>query len=274
MTDAELVRRLKADFQTARRSNGRQNVLFLELFAGAGGLSQVVSSHKYAVLSIDIKHGLHHDITKPCIWKVIRGWLCSKAICGLWAGTPCSSWSRARHGPPGSNWCTLRDAHHLFGLPNLHSNAQAAVEIGNALMHRTAAAFSLCHRLSIPAWLENPSSSMLWQVEPIARLARLPEANIAVHDACQYGARWRKRTCILSLYSFQNSKVEKKCCGHGGICSRTGKHHIVLKGVEPQSKQLWTKLAEPYPRALCTAYAAHINTTIQRWRLLKLKRLC
>ena len=64
-------------------------------------------------------YGDHHDVFRRAAENLIIGWLRSKVVQRVWLGTPCSSWSRARRGPPGSGWRTMRDSSNLMGLPNL-----------------------------------------------------------------------------------------------------------------------------------------------------------
>ena len=51
----------------------------------------------------------------------------------------------------------------------------------------------------------------------------------------------------------------KLCHGRHGLCSRTGKPHIHFTGMDPKSKRLWTKIAEPYPSQLCSPLWAMIR---------------
>ena len=263
-----LVERLRREFQTARRNsiNGNDKVI-LEIFSGAGGIGKKLRHKGYGVISIDILHGDHHDVLRNDVFNLIKGWLSSKLVLCVWLGTPCSSWSAARHGPAGSSWCRLRTKENLYGLPNLGDRAQSAVGIGNRLMQRTASVLRICDQLQIPAFLENPASSMLWSAPPIAEITNRESAKISIHDACAYGARWRKRTKIMALHSFTDSSLHHTCSGRHGVCSFTSKPHIVLTGTDPSTKRLWTRIAEPYPARLCAAYARHIASILQRRRI-------
>ena len=213
---------------------------------------------------MDIQNGPHHDLSRKVVQDTIYGWLSSKCVLCVWIATPCSSFSRARHGPPGTSWCALRDANNLYGFPGLATSARQAVTLGNVLMKFSAQILRRCAAMHIPAFLENPATSFLWIMPPILAVSSTSTAISSAYDACQYGAPWRKRTGILSVNSFSDPSVSKRCMGRRGMCSRTGCQHVVLTGRDPQSKLLWTKIAEPYPKTMCAVYAQHITKTIVR----------
>ena len=206
------------------------------------------------------------------VYKIITGWITSGNVLAVWCGTPCSSWSRARHGPPGSGWCAIRSHDYIYGLPDLSVKAQHTVDLGNKLMRVTARILALCKRMSIPAFLENPASSMLWVSPPIAKFVS-SGGHMIVYDACQFGSRWRKRTQVLSICALDGTHISRLCKGRGGFCSNSNKPHIALKGVAPISKRLWTKVAEPYPKQLCYMFAQHIVNCVLKKRMSAMHKL-
>ena len=259
------VRRLKREFQKVRRSgrNSRTRIV-LELFSGSERMSKKLRDLGWGVLSIDILNGEHHNILRPDIFRLLLSWISSGAIAAIWIATPCSSWSAALHGPPGSSWCALRSKHHIYGLPGLDARCRERCRIGNCLMRRTAAVLSRARSLVVPCFVENPVTSMLWQAPPIAKIIETGETLSTTYDACGYGARWRKRTRIISVHAPPRPQLCKLCAGRKGVCSFTGLPHIVLSGVDPSSKRLWTKIAEPYPVRMCSAFAQHISNSVVR----------
>ena len=136
--------RLHAHFRRALRNatHDRKRV-YLELFAGVGHVSKFLHKKGYAVITVDIIHGPEFDVLNKSVFNTIVGWIKSGAVAGVWLGTPCASWSRARHGPPLSSWCAIRDNTHLFGLPNLNPRDQDKIRIGNATMNFTAVVIKL-----------------------------------------------------------------------------------------------------------------------------------
>ena len=65
--------------------------MFLELFAGRGRISQRIRDMGYGCLDLDIAQGATEDHLTSTFEAVVRGWLLSKAIVGLWLGTPCTT---------------------------------------------------------------------------------------------------------------------------------------------------------------------------------------
>ena len=79
-----------------------QRRVFLELFAGGGNLSKHVAKLGHAVIAFDIIYGDHFDIRYNGAYNIVKGWITSKSVWGMWLGTPCEGLTRARRGPPGS----------------------------------------------------------------------------------------------------------------------------------------------------------------------------
>ena len=165
---------------------------------------------------------------------------------GVWLGTPCTSWSRARRGPPGSGWCQIRSNQHIWGLPNLLPRDVARIKLGNSTLRASARVIRTAVNVGCPSILENPLTSMLFIAPPIAKLLRLPCASFAKTHFCQHGARWRKATGLAAWHASIPDNLQLTCSGHNGICSRTNKPHIVLSGADPVSKILWTSIASKY----------------------------
>ena len=250
------VQLLKQAFRRALKESlhGSKKV-FLDLFCGDGGISRKLRGKGFGVVSIDI--GIHpfFDLTDPNILRLIEGWIRGGCISGIWLATPCTSWSRASHGPVGSSWGPLRSRDHLFGFPGLCVGDQLKILLGNKTMFATARIIRCCRRVHVPCCFENPAGSMIWKVDPIARLCKGGFSRSNTTDFCQHGAKWRKRTRVQTWFCQPSDLLNKCCQGRHGLCSRTGRHHIILKGQDPVSKQLWTHLAQPYPASFCHAGA-------------------
>ena len=243
---------LKKKFRLALKdAESPSRKIFLDLFSGEGGISKCLRQRGHAVVDVDISDDCRLDICDPSIFSVIEGWIRSRCIHGIWLATVCTTWSRARHGPVGSSWGPLRTNHHIYGLPGLSSKDRHKLLVGNRTMRVSARIIGLCIQYHIPCFLENPAGSMMWCAPPIAKHCGHASSRQFITDFCQHGARWRKRTRIQTWNAQECPALNVCCSGHGGICSRSNKRHIVLKGQDPVSKQLWTHLAQPYPRAFC-----------------------
>ena len=233
----------------------------LELFADTARLSKAFSRCGLEAEAWDIEYGEACDLVKECNVQHIISLLRTGVIVFLWLGIPCNTWSRARrfdrHGPP-----PLRDDHDfLWGWPDLNPKDQSKVDVSNKLVYNSMRIIREAMRLQIPWVIENPKTSRLWLVHQVQRLLRAGAEFCEVHF-CQFGEPWRKATYLLfwGLPSFMN--LSKICQGvPRGFCSRTGKRHIQLSGVDDKGRWL-TRLAQPYPWRLCHCIAARVSSQL------------
>ena len=105
--------------------------------------------------------------------------------------------------------------------------------------------------MSTPFIFENPWTSLLWETPQFKHLRRRKFVRMARAHFCQWNMLWRKATRLL--WGFANiSRIDRRCSGCRGICSKTWKPHQQFSGIDPATKQFWTHVAEPYPRGLCS----------------------
>ena len=84
--------------------------------------------------------------------------------------------------------------------------------------------------------IENPATSFLWwHTEIVFGLEYL------LTDYCRWGTAWRKRIRFLGNFLSTGQRLLCKC----------SQEHVRLHGYAQQHRTSWTKVAEPYPRALC-----------------------
>ena len=139
----------------------------------------------------------------------------------------------------------LRDADHVMGRDGLASHNADKVRVGNALALSVASLVRWCIRHGVNVAVENPVSSLLWQL-PVYR-ALESSSVVRVVDFCQYGTAWRKRTRV-SFWGLSTVKDFRVCSGRG-ICSRSGYPHLQLEG------QRLCRQAQVYPAALASIWA-------------------
>ena len=70
----------------------------------------------------------------------------SRAAIGVWMGIPCTSWSRARRGLPGSGWCAIRSSDHLLNLPDFTPADQLRIRLGSATAKASGRLIRFCIR--------------------------------------------------------------------------------------------------------------------------------
>ena len=229
---------------------------FLELFAGSAGLCAAVGAAGHPSLGLDIKEGF--DLCDAQLQAVLMAALRAKKVWGVWLGTECSSWSRARRGRSegGGMPRALRSDVHLWGLPGLTPSEQRRVEQGNAMAQFTVSVIRLCIELQIPVGLENPLCSRLWLLPELDQLSSLPCAQRVNLHMCQFGAPWMKPTQIR-LWNCGPADAARRQCAYRrqrntsgtSLCSATGVPHVVLSGTGPCGFK--TSAASVYPVQFC-----------------------
>ena len=82
-------------------------------------------------------------------------------------------------------------------------------------------------------------------------------AKLITCDLCRFGTRWRKRTGLLicNIDESVRAKLRCTCGGSNGLCGRTGRRHILLKGKAPGSSVNMTSLGQVYPPKFCDTLA-------------------
>ena len=113
-----------------------------------------------------------------------------------------------------------------------------------------------CVRNNICGYLENPWTSMIWKVPALQRLIQQGLAFLIRADQCQYSRQFRTPTGLLI---WGCSPFVMKTCGHGPLCTRTNKRHILLTGI--RHGKFMTHAAQVYSTdfaaALISSLALH-----------------
>ena len=239
------------------KKHGQDGRIFLELFSGKGGVSERAKVRGFGAVAVDLNKGKDFDLCDRRVQEIIEGWITSGCVMGCWLGTPCSSWSSARHDLPDGGG--PRSKLFIMGKKGLTPADQQRIKLGNLTMSFSAKIIKLTSSLGIPTVLENPSTSLLWQVPRIKKLIS-QDGRLTTMDYCQFGTPWRKRTFFASWNLDVSLLPEARCRGRG-ICSRTQRHHLRLTGMDPQSGRPWTLVAEPYPKPLCRVWWSAIETS-------------
>lgn len=234
-----------------RGTNARQ--VFLELFSGSGGVRRALAERgHYGAIVVDIQQGF--DVTHSRVKNLIRGWIRSQVVRGLWLGVPCTTWSNERRP-------ALRSSVAPWGFSGLSEDQQRQVAVGNATM--TAAISLMQERAAggIPVVTENPQGSLIWKLPVFAKMAHDGAVQEVTLDFCAFGAPWRKSTRLWSAHCALKP-LERRCGGTLGWC-HMGKRHIRLSGRAPDGRLL-TKIAEPYPRDFARLAAASLAAAADR----------
>ncbi|CAE7825222.1 unnamed protein product [Symbiodinium sp. CCMP2592] len=206
----------------------------LEIFAGTARLTSQWRSAGLLVLPpIDVKiSGEVYESVDLLDDKVFQRvlLLCRVgAIAFLHVGLPCSTFSRARSRPGGPP--PLRSLAQPLGLHSLGNRFQDQLDRANLLMQRSIDLLEATIVAGGDASLENPLTSLLWQVPALQQLkVRFHLYNLDL-DQCEFG-----------------------------------KHkHLPLKGKVRQAKGSWvfaTKPAQEYPLPLFAALAQLVEQVV------------
>lgn len=212
---------------------------FLDLYSGKKGFARAAVRYGAAwVLTVDFLDGPQCDLLDPKVRRRIEFLLESEVFIHFSAAPICSSFSRAI--TP-----AVRDKEHPEGLPNVSPAMAVKIEQGNSHSRWLCKLIEICLQLHIIFWIENPDSSFLWQQKEWVKLPEGTASRFYKCDYCTYNTPWRKRTRFVT-----NNRLS----GQKRLCRRNHKH-ILLRGRAKGQKASWTKLAEPYPRALCSVLA-------------------
>ena len=214
---------------------------FLELFSGTEGLTGAMIRRGVSTVdAVDYVKGIQYDVRRHTTQQLILQWI-SKGIFGfIHLGTPCTIWSRARHGVKDSEATRSKE------------------ELGVEMALFTAEVINMCNKLGIPYALENPRTSKLFYFEPIMRAYTSAKWYVVDFDMCQYGEPYQKSTRIIT--SFAPLKRLARKCGHA-------RHTTWLKGKtkmfdEKSNRDIYvnrTALAGAYPIQLCNSYAEVVS---------------
>ncbi|CAK0796024.1 unnamed protein product [Prorocentrum cordatum] len=150
--------------------------VFLEVFVGAGRLSQALRRRGAAVMSIDARRGPRRDLRAQEVFNVVKG-------------------SRA---PAGSRMpAALRPPQQPRGLAGLPPRGAAKLAEGNALADRAGQLARLALEREVPGGEENPAQPHLWALPSRGRFLLQPNAFDVVVDYCAAKCTGRG-TCSFS----------------------------------------------------------------------------
>ena len=221
----------------------------LDLFSGSGRLASELTKRGWRVETVDYLFGTGFDLRRAEVQeryleRIANGWYCYVAL-----GPPCSSFSSAR--------CpAVRSNDHPFGKPHLSPTDEQKVSEGNQLAIFSYCVLMLCLQFGIAASLEQPAGSWLWKLPQFISLLALAGVSLVLFPFCAFDTPWRKRTKLLLVNAQPLELLSRKCS-----CKTA---HQVLQGRSPSGRS-WTSEAQPYPPALCRAWATALDFLAPHW---------
>ncbi|CAE7663973.1 unnamed protein product, partial [Symbiodinium microadriaticum] len=233
----------------------------LEIFSGSAGISAAWQDRGLLVLPpIDVTPSARVlepiDLLNATIFEFLLLLCRMGAVSFLHLGTPCSSFSIARSRPGGPP--PLRSQAEPLGLVKSSQAAQWQLTLANELLFRSLELFAAVVQAGGDATLENPRSSLMWQVPQVQQLKlKLHLYNVDL-DQCQFGSIFRKPTRFL-VSDARLLTLARTCDG--------GHTHVPLKGrVRSASNKVvfLTKVAQEYPTQLCHQFAEVTHAIVFR----------
>ena len=166
----------------------------------------------------------------------------------------------------------LRNREFPWGIPGQSQKRQEKIDVANTIVRNALRMVRWILDRNVIVSFGNPSTPSCWHVPEILAWHDLSRLESVSMDYCQFAQPWRKRT-RFAFSSFLNVlSLQRLCKGHKGICSRTGKPHVQLKG--KCNGVNWTQIAEPYPRALCHRISQLVFMHYQLRVFAKHDKLC
>lgn len=257
------------------RNNGpvKKNVVFLErplvagqcrrtlldIFSGKGGLARAARRHGWHVREVDILHGPAHDLTENKLQQELMQQVRARNFSWVHMGPPCttfSSWYRFT-----SKQCT-RSRSQPRGL-----NVSPAERLGNQMADFSASLARLCLEVGVWFTIEQPRTSLMWQLDNFRSLHAHPSVDCSNLVMCKYGSEHEKKTTFMTNAGWA-MKTACKCENTRRVKTH---RHVRLEGSarDPITGLMVhkTALAAAYPDPLCNrllrladdAIHSHVN---------------
>ncbi|CAE7645183.1 unnamed protein product [Symbiodinium necroappetens] len=232
----------------------------LELFAGSGVFTAHLRQRGLRVLPpIDVLQSSEvteqRDLLDGDFFEQLLLLARMGAIGFLHVGLPCSTFSQARQRPGGPR--PLRSRLMPLGLEHRSAAEEDQLFAANELLNRSLLLMHSVINSGGDFSLENPLSSLLWQVPAVQQLKVRHRLYNVDFDQCEFGATSKKATPLL-VSNALFLQLSRTC---------SGDHlHVLLKGkVRGSDGHLIfaTKPAQIYPVGLALAWSAVVEQILQ-----------
>ena len=171
------------------KKNNENRILFIEMFAGARVLGKSVKSWDVYVHLFDVKNKCKSkpmDLLDARCQEHIGELLASPNCGGLWFAMPGGTFSSARR-YDGKGPRPLRSREYVTGFPSVTGRDTARVASANELVKVMSRLYCQAVDHDMPFMIENPRSSLLWQMPLAKELAAKTGVDFSRYDYCQFG---------------------------------------------------------------------------------------
>ena len=231
----------------------KQTKSFLEVFSGSNHLSEALKKKRWEIVgSLDVKHSVTHDLTRKSTQQALVQFILTSTLCYIHFGTPCTVFSIARK-----------------GLKNLE-RARHRERIACELAFFTVKLVEICLARGIYFSIENPCSSMLWELAPIKKLRLRDDTFEVDFPMCAYGAPYKKPTRVLT-----NSEALcslNRTCNHRKHSQQLVGRVSVLDATGKKVSKNRTDLAGAYPHELASVWSSVIDRACPFEHVQKINR--
>ena len=186
------------------------------------------------VLTVDFSDGPQCNLLDKTVQRRIMRLVKAGVFMNVSGAPICSSFSRAI--TP-----AVRSKDEPSGIQPIRVGLVMKISAGKEHTSFLAGVIVCCILLGISYSVENP-------VEFMPERKNLPNNAASKFWQVDFKTPWRKRTRFLCSGSLSGTKM---------LCSRDPVHRV-LRGRSSFHKMSWTKVAEPYPRGLCSHLAWHV----------------
>ena len=177
------------------------------------------------MLDNDAKHGgVADDITKDKVYDDLLRRCRIGEFLAVLAAPPCSTFSVSRFfaasdsddGGP----LPVRDADHIYGLPDVHASHAPELARANLVTRRTIALLTAAYDAGAQFILENPADrsdrdvhhlfltekhGSIWRLPEVVALEAYAHAHTATFAQCQFGGKYQKYTSLLHSAGFDTA---------------------------------------------------------------------
>lgn len=164
----------------------------------------------------------------------VIAWVKSGLLAAVHLGTPCTVFSRARHG--------------IKHMERAHEKERVGIEL--ALF--TSEIIQTCNRYKVKWSLENPRHSRLFEFPTLIPLLFNPSVHRVDLDFCRYGERYKKPTTIFTNIS-EMQTLAVHCNHQSHAVTLRGSEVVVVDGKKRSVPK--TQAAGQYPTALTKKWA-------------------
>ena len=187
-----------------------ETLSLLHLFSGPAerpdGFASFVQEKSGKCRDVDIVNKtatdtFSHDLADDSLWLLLMDEFRKGIYNALFLGTPCTTFSAARTGPPGPR--ALRSPQHPYGLPKkeLTIRENEEVRLGTYFALKSAEFCKMAVDTQRPFALENPKPKKgvvsLFDLPEMLAVAKMPGVRVVDFDQCPFGAETAKPTRIL-----------------------------------------------------------------------------